>query len=767
MEKTKILVVEDESVIAMELEDRLARLGYTVSGTASSADAAFKSMEVSMPDVVLMDIHIKGPKDGIQTAEEIRSRFAIPVVYLTAHADDTTLRRAKITEPFGYLLKPFREQELRVAIEIAMYKRDMERRLRESQSRFDGMVQSAYDAIISVDENQNIILFNVGAERVFGWKAEEILGQSLDVLLPPEMTASHRQRMQEYNREDAPNARRMNAHQETQARRHDGTIFPTEISVSKAVINERNVYTAIVHDITHRKQAEDNARRLNAELERRVEERTVELNEVNQRLQAELAERKKAEEALRDSEAQFRAVVENAPVVIATLDRDGVIQFINRTTLYHQKRQVIGTSVYEYLPIETQKQVRDVLKSVFETDSAQSYESLIVRADGTRVWYDNHVAPLHRGGQVYAALHIASDITAHKQAEEQILYQANLVASASDAIIATDMQFNVQSWNAAAESMYGWTVADVIGQPLSDFFHTDYLDGTLEDAARQVMEKGFWRGEVVQSRRDGARIPVLSSVTLFKDGAGKPQGFVAVNRDITERKQMDDERRKLYEQARQDALVKAELLEEVNHRVKNSLVSIQGILQMEKRQAEKSGGDARLILADMQNRINGMLIVHSMLSRSQWSPLALGELIEKTIEGAVSASPIRSSIRVETAFRPVSCRKRTVISRQATALALIINELVTNSVKYAFADCTNGRIMVDAEIQVTDDQSSMLTVVYRDDGKGWDQDALEGRHDGVGLRLIRGAMKGLPSSALTLSNDDGAVTTICFKLAAA
>jgi CheY-like chemotaxis protein len=126
MANTKILVVEDESIIAMDVEMSLRNLGYEVTATVPSGEKAIRKVEQDKPDLVLMDIVLNGEMDGIQAAEQIRSRFRVPVVFLTAFADDKTLERAKITEPFGYITKPFQDTDLRVAVEIAIYKAKME-----------------------------------------------------------------------------------------------------------------------------------------------------------------------------------------------------------------------------------------------------------------------------------------------------------------------------------------------------------------------------------------------------------------------------------------------------------------------------------------------------------------------------------------------------------------------------------------------------------------------------------------------------------------
>jgi CheY-like chemotaxis protein len=122
MAEVQILVVEDNNIVVMELQDRLQSLGYAVTAVASSGEGAIKKAGETQPDLVLMDIRLKGEMDGVEAAEGIRTRFDIPVVYLTAYADENTLQRAKVMEPYGYILKPFDERELQAAIETTLHR---------------------------------------------------------------------------------------------------------------------------------------------------------------------------------------------------------------------------------------------------------------------------------------------------------------------------------------------------------------------------------------------------------------------------------------------------------------------------------------------------------------------------------------------------------------------------------------------------------------------------------------------------------------------
>ena len=186
----QILIVEDEIIIAEGIQRTLKKMGYDVPAIVSSGEEAIKKIKENNPDLILMDIVIHGKMDGIETAGQIHSLFDIPVVYLTAYADEKTLERAKITEPFGYLIKPFKERELQITIEIAFYKHEMEKKLKESERRsreknqwLVAAIESVGDAVIATDLEGTIRLINPIAEALTGWKQNEALGKPLGNIL--------------------------------------------------------------------------------------------------------------------------------------------------------------------------------------------------------------------------------------------------------------------------------------------------------------------------------------------------------------------------------------------------------------------------------------------------------------------------------------------------------------------------------------------------------------------------------------------------------
>ncbi|MFN6569290.1 response regulator [Dendronalium sp. ChiSLP03b] len=178
MTNTSILVVEDEAIVAKDLQNRLKKFGYIVPAIASSGQEAIKKALEIRPDLVLMDIRLKGQMDGIQAAEEINKHLDIPIIYLTAYADDHTLERAKVTEPFGYLLKPFKERELQTNIEIALTKHRLEKQLKTSQKWLNTLLKSISDGVIASDIQESVTFMNTVAENLTGWKQEEAFGKN-------------------------------------------------------------------------------------------------------------------------------------------------------------------------------------------------------------------------------------------------------------------------------------------------------------------------------------------------------------------------------------------------------------------------------------------------------------------------------------------------------------------------------------------------------------------------------------------------------------
>jgi two-component system cell cycle sensor histidine kinase/response regulator CckA len=175
MTATRILIVEDELIVALDMQRTLERLGYGVVGIVSTGAAAITETTEAKPDLVLMDIKLDGDIDGIQAATQIREFSDVPIIYITAYADDHTLARAKMTAPFGYLLKVFEDRELQVSIEMALARYDVERKLREHEQWLAITLGSISDAVIATNAQGQVRFMNGTAQELTGWGQSEAL----------------------------------------------------------------------------------------------------------------------------------------------------------------------------------------------------------------------------------------------------------------------------------------------------------------------------------------------------------------------------------------------------------------------------------------------------------------------------------------------------------------------------------------------------------------------------------------------------------------
>ena len=196
MGKARIMIVEDETIVAKNIEERLTQMGYNVCASLTSGEKAVHESGRLHPDLILMDIKLQGKLNGIEAAEQIKTQYHIPVVYLTAFADNDTLQQAITTEPFGYIIKPFDENALYSTIEMALYKHAMEKKLKQSEARYHAIVQDQVDLIRRFLPDGTITFLNEAHARFFQKKVDDLIGKNILSLIPKEEQAEMEKRMQ-------------------------------------------------------------------------------------------------------------------------------------------------------------------------------------------------------------------------------------------------------------------------------------------------------------------------------------------------------------------------------------------------------------------------------------------------------------------------------------------------------------------------------------------------------------------------------------------
>jgi PAS domain S-box-containing protein len=267
MAKAKILVVEDEALVAEDLEMAVTDLGYEVVDRAASADDAVKMAVELVPDLILMDIVLKGQKTGIDASYEIKAKLDIPTLFLTAYTDITLIEKAKSTEPYAYLVKPFNGKQLLAAIEMALYKSKIEKRLKESEGKLNAMLQSIGDHVSMIDKNLNILWANETAQKIFG---NDITGRKCY-----EVYHHRKEPCEPYP------CLTLKAFQDGKIHEHDtqviaksGELMYFHCTANVALRDKKGAPTGVIEissDITERKHAEENLKQLTLTLQEHVE----------------------------------------------------------------------------------------------------------------------------------------------------------------------------------------------------------------------------------------------------------------------------------------------------------------------------------------------------------------------------------------------------------------------------------------------------------------------------------------------------------------
>ncbi len=252
MRKAKILIVEDEAVVAENLEMTITDGGYDVVGRADSADAAVNAASELKPDLILMDIVLMGQKNGIDASYEIKEKLDIPVIFLTAYSDLKLVDRAKSTEPYAYIVKPFQEGQLFASIEMALYKSQIEKRLKESEAKFRDLTELLPQPVFETDEQGNLTFTNRAGLDCFGYTPDDFDGG----LTVPRMISQEDRNLAKENIRKVMGGDDLGG-VEYLMQRKDGSPFPAIIYSTPIIHENKHVgLRGVLIDITERKQAE-------------------------------------------------------------------------------------------------------------------------------------------------------------------------------------------------------------------------------------------------------------------------------------------------------------------------------------------------------------------------------------------------------------------------------------------------------------------------------------------------------------------------------
>lgn len=308
----KVLIVEDESVVAWDIQETLESLGYKVVANVTSGAEAIQIPAALKPDLVLMDIRLEDDIDGITAAEQIRDRFDIPIIYLTAHADEYTWQRAINTNPYGYLIKPFQERELQTTIEIALRRHQLEKRSQDSQEQIVSTLISIGEATIVTDYRGYIVSLNQAAESLTGWLLPEVIGKDANQLLTF-IQAETQTQIRNPLMQAIENGTRVTLSSNYLLRTENGKEIPINSTATPIKNNEGEVIGSmiVIQDLSEQQQLQES------------QQQWLEQEKLVAGFSQQLRQSLNLDEILNTTVTQVRQLLENDQVVIYRFSADG------------------------------------------------------------------------------------------------------------------------------------------------------------------------------------------------------------------------------------------------------------------------------------------------------------------------------------------------------------------------------------------------------------------------------------------------------------
>jgi PAS domain S-box-containing protein len=255
----KILIVEDETIVALDIERKVARSGYEVVGNVTSGEAAIDKVKKTHPDLILMDISLEGDIDGIEAAERIQRHFDIPIIYLTAHSHPQTLERAKITEPYGYIVKPFERRSLHATMEMALYKHHMKVKLKEKDENFSNLAENASDGILMATVDGSYVYANRRATELTGYNVSQLLNVCFNRPLEHDKNGKGSENW--LDEASFPQKKEITIEQEEKA------TISLEMTGTKTIWHGQPAVLVLLRDITQLKRTDEERKRLQAYLD--------------------------------------------------------------------------------------------------------------------------------------------------------------------------------------------------------------------------------------------------------------------------------------------------------------------------------------------------------------------------------------------------------------------------------------------------------------------------------------------------------------------
>jgi PAS domain S-box-containing protein len=508
MAETRVLVVEDESVVAKDIQWSLKGLGYAICGWASSGEEAIQKARDLRPDLVLMDVVLKGDMDGVQASEHIRKNYNIPVIYLTAYADDHTLQRAKVTEPFGYILKPFEERELHTTVEVALYRHKTEKAIREKEQWLSTTLRSIGEGVITTDISGNIMFMNSVAESLTGFQEAKALSKKLGQVFVT----------------------------------HNGSGQVDEHPIAKCQKLRMGVGPEVHTLISANGEAvliEDNATPIK-------DERGEVIGYVL--VFRDITDRKQNQELLKKERETFFSILQSATYGVILLDQSGQYFYVNpeftRITGYTLEDIPSGRLWFKKAfpdPVYRKKVMRAWLENGPGISKEMTFS--VCCRDGQIKELEMRSTLLEDDGRMILTV---SDITERKKGERALRESEekyrHLVQNANSIIMRADPKGNITFFNEFAQQFFGYEEDEILGSHMLGTIlpEQDSFGRNMATMLRELLENPdqYSVNENECMRRNGERVWIswTNRPVFENDGIAE---ILRIGHDITERKRQE------------------------------------------------------------------------------------------------------------------------------------------------------------------------------------------------------------------------------------
>ncbi len=709
MNAPRVMVVEDERIVALNLCRTLNRLGYNAATVVSSGEEALRSIGESKPDVVLMDIHIEGEIDGIETAARIPEDMMLPVIYLTAYSEDATLERARRTRPYGYLVKPFSERELHATITMALQRRESDVAVRQSEERLRLALAAAELGSWEIDPDSGRIY----CKDYEGWLTDtspRLVADSFRDFLPSVHAAdqslvkeafgvvtTHGELCEvEFRRDDAAG--------NTRWFRVIGKTFTGEV-------DRRRRLLGVVRDITALKDAEEEQRR---------------------------------------SEQNYRDLISTINGIVWESDlRRDILTYVSDSAervLGYTAAEWVSTPMFWENHVHPDDRAQAIAQYRLATQAGQSYDATyrMIDARGEIVWLHEVVSIIALHGRPTIVRGVIVDISSLKRAEKEIeganarlaeseKRLATILDTAAVGIITVDDHMLIIAFNREAEKIFGYEAAAMIGTtldrliPPARIYEHQQQMRQFGKTAHASREMGDWR-DVKGVTSDGRIVP-LAAIISRVEVAGKVT-MTAIMRDMTEAQKAEDDLRQLLaerelavERAEEANRAKSSFLAVMSHELRTPLNAIIGFSELMEREMlgplgnptyRQYVGDIRHSGRLLLEHVNGILDLSRIESGKHDLKIDRVTLADawahvgSTLSGPAAAKDI-AIILLEPIDRPA-------FAGEIKSISQVLSNLVSNSTKFT---PPGGRIEIG-----TRDTTGGAAFFVRDSGRGIPADRL-------------------------------------------